>query len=75
VFTSLDSGKCKYENDGDNIQGKKLLETQTIQHTFCDSYLDGYDLWLYFGGQCPAPQEVSICYDVLQGVSSPPKHT
>ena len=41
----------------------ELLETITIDHRDCGAtYLLGNLLKFYFGGQCPAPQEVSACY-------------
>ena len=43
----------------------KLLETQTITHRSCWFCNWGYYLGFYFGGACPAPQEVSACYDYL----------
>ncbi len=39
-----------------------LLERQVIQHRHCWGYSDGYILSLYFGGVCPAPQPVTVCY-------------
>lgn len=39
------------------------LETQEIDHRECKGYLDGMMQDLYFGGVCPAPQDVSVCYD------------
>jgi len=41
----------------------KLIETQEINHRSCDNYQIGLIQGLYFGGQCPAPQEVSVCYE------------
>eukprot|EP01122_Echinamoeba_exundans_P002624 TRINITY_DN12581_c0_g1_i1.p1 TRINITY_DN12581_c0_g1~~TRINITY_DN12581_c0_g1_i1.p1 ORF type:complete len:266 (-),score=6.83 TRINITY_DN12581_c0_g1_i1:99-896(-) len=42
--------------------GANLLEQHTIQHTACGSFKEGYKLGLYFGGQCPAPSDVTVCY-------------
>lgn len=39
-----------------------LLEEQTVKHTQCSTFYRGYYTGLYFGGFCPAPQQVSICY-------------
>eukprot|EP01114_Cavostelium_apophysatum_P021236 TRINITY_DN7354_c0_g1_i1.p1 TRINITY_DN7354_c0_g1~~TRINITY_DN7354_c0_g1_i1.p1 ORF type:complete len:236 (-),score=20.98 TRINITY_DN7354_c0_g1_i1:39-746(-) len=47
--------------------GMKLIESHTIEHTYCEDYGEGYDLGLYFGGECAAPQEVGICYNYLEG--------
>ena len=43
----------------------QLLETQTIQHRSCSNYKQGMMQDLYFGGVCPAPQDVSVCYDKI----------
>jgi len=44
--------------------GSAILETLTIDHRDCGAayYNRGTILDLYFGGQCPAPQEVSVCF-------------
>ena len=42
--------------------GTTVLEQFTMKHRSCNNYQQGYGLGLYFGGQCPAPQQVSICY-------------
>jgi hypothetical protein len=44
----------------------QLLETQEIVHRQCKDYKLGMMQDLYFGGQCPAPQDVSVCYDKAQ---------
>ena len=44
-------------------QGMKLLETNTIKHTYCEDYDRGYNLGLYFGGVCAAPIDITCCYD------------
>lgn len=54
------------------LTGKQIIETHTIQHTFCEEWKDGYLLGLYFGGVCPAPQEVGICYQDTVGPSVGP---
>jgi hypothetical protein len=41
----------------------QLLETQEILHRQCKDFKLGMMQDLYFGGQCPAPQAVSVCYD------------
>lgn len=51
--------------------GKRIIETHTIQHTACEQWKDGYILGLYFGGECPAPQEVGICYQDFVGPNGP----
>lgn len=45
--------------------GKQLLETKTIPHSSCSSYKQGSVLGLYFGGECPAPQQVGVCYTTI----------
>lgn len=40
----------------------RVLEIQTIDHRSCDQFHVGVMQGLYFGGQCPAPQAVSVCY-------------
>jgi len=40
-----------------------LLETQEIEHRSCSDFNKGMKQGLYFGGQCPAPQTISVCYD------------
>jgi len=41
----------------------QLLETQEILHRQCKDFKLGMMQHLYFGGQCPAPQAVTVCYD------------
>jgi hypothetical protein len=41
----------------------RVLETQTVEHHSCESYNLGMLQGLYFGGQCPAPQPVTVCYE------------
>lgn len=41
----------------------QLLETQEIAHRACKDFKLGMMQDLYFGGQCPAPQDVTVCYD------------
>lgn len=43
----------------------QLLETQEIAHRACKDYKLGMMQDLYFGGQCPAPQDVSVCYEKI----------
>ncbi len=41
-----------------------LLETQIVDHRDCgSSYKQGTLNKLYFGGQCPAPSQVDVCYE------------
>lgn len=42
---------------------KVNLEKVIILHTKCEYYKRGIVLGLYFGGQCPAPQDVTVCYE------------
>ncbi|CAF4771043.1 unnamed protein product, partial [Rotaria socialis] len=42
---------------------EQLLETQEIAHRQCADFKLGMMQDLYFGGQCPAPQAVSVCYE------------
>ena len=42
---------------------RKPLETQTIEHRQCANFQHGIKLGFYFGGVCPAPINVSACYD------------
>lgn len=39
-----------------------VIETQTIEHRNCTSQTNGNLQALYFGGECEAPQEVTVCY-------------
>jgi len=41
----------------------QILETQIINHRSCPQFNLGMLHGLYFGGECPAPQDVSVCYD------------
>jgi hypothetical protein len=44
--------------------GGGFLEQQNVTHAnHCSNYAQGYKLGLYFGGSCPAPQRVDICYE------------
>jgi hypothetical protein len=52
--------KTTYQLFDDNDQH---LETQEIDHRQCNNFKLGTLQTLYFGGQCPAPQDVSVCYD------------
>jgi hypothetical protein len=45
-----------------DANGTTALEQHTIKHTACASFKEGYKLGLYFGGQCPAPSDVTVCY-------------
>ena len=47
-----------------------ILETQTINHRICPKFNEGALLDLYFGGICPAPQAVTVCYDQQNATSS-----
>jgi hypothetical protein len=45
------------------FNGTDELEQITIQHeNHCRRYNRGYRLGLYFGGNCEAPSDVSVCY-------------
>ncbi len=39
-----------------------VLETQTIYHRSCVGFNHGMMQGFYFGGECPAPQAVTVCY-------------
>ena len=39
-----------------------LIESQTINHRTCSNFNQGSMQNLYFGGQCAAPQPVTVCY-------------
>jgi hypothetical protein len=41
----------------------QILETQTIHHRLCPEFTHGTMQSFYFGGICPAPQAVSVCYN------------
>eukprot|EP01080_Neovahlkampfia_damariscottae_P009742 gene9742-2069_t len=43
-------------------ENNRLVESHTILHTKCSAPQRGFYLGIYFGGFCPAPQDVSICY-------------
>lgn len=60
VQLTFEETKTIYELFDNNNQ---LLETQEIAHRQCKDYKLGMMQDLYFGGQCPAPQDVSVCYD------------
>jgi hypothetical protein len=40
-----------------------ILETQTIDHRSCKNFNHGLMQGFYFGGDCPTPQTISVCYD------------
>ncbi|CAF1436699.1 unnamed protein product [Adineta ricciae] len=44
-------------------ESNQLLESQFINHHSCEQFNFGMIHGLYFGGECPAPQDVSVCYD------------
>ncbi|UJR31656.1 hypothetical protein I4U23_019137 [Adineta vaga] len=60
VTLTFEETKTTYQLFADNDQ---LLETQEITHRQCKDYKLGMMQDLYFGGQCPAPQAVSVCYE------------
>lgn len=60
VALTFEETKTIYELFDANNQ---LLETQEIVHRQCKDYKLGMMQDLYFGGQCPAPQDVSVCYE------------
>ena len=39
-----------------------LLETQIINHRSCTGFNRGMMQGFYFGGDCPAPQPITVCY-------------
>lgn len=45
--------------------GGAVIESHVIQHRSCDKYAQGYNLGLYFGGQCaePGADGVTVCYE------------
>lgn len=45
-----------------NGMDQRVLEHVVIDHSKCEYYNRGAVLGLYFGGQCPAPQAVTVCY-------------
>jgi len=60
VTLIFEEAKTTYQLFGNNDQ---LLETQEIVHRQCKDFKLGMMQDLYFGGQCPAPQAVTVCYD------------
>jgi hypothetical protein len=56
----FEEAKTTYQLFDDNNQ---LLETQEIDHRQCNNFKLGAMQELYFGGICPAPQDVTLCYD------------
>lgn len=44
------------------LDGSRILEEQSVNHSKCDFNFRGYYLGIYFGGFCPAPQKITICY-------------
>ncbi|CAF1635491.1 unnamed protein product, partial [Didymodactylos carnosus] len=63
TFTlKFELSKTTYEIYNEN---NELLDSQEIIHRSCNNYNQGMKQTLYFGGQCPAPQEVSVCYEAV----------
>lgn len=60
VTLIFDATKTTYQLFDNDDQ---LLETKEIVHRECSSFQLGMMQDLYFGGQCPAPQAVTVCYD------------
>jgi hypothetical protein len=60
VTLIFEEAKTTYQLFDNNGQ---LLETQEIVHRQCKDFKNGMMQDLYFGGQCPAPQAVSVCYE------------
>ena len=60
VTLIFEETKTTYQLFDNNDQ---LLETQEITHRQCKDFKLGMMQDLYFGGQCPAPQAVSVCYE------------
>ena len=60
VSLIFEETKTIYQLYNNNNQ---LLETQEILHRQCKDFKLGTMQDLYFGGQCSAPQDVTVCYD------------
>jgi len=60
VTLIFEQTKTTYQLFDDNDQH---LETQEIDHRDCKDFKLGSLQTLYFGGRCPAPQDVSVYYD------------
>jgi hypothetical protein len=60
VTLIFEETKTVYQLFDNNDQ---ILETKEIVHRQCKDFKLGLMQDLYFGGQCPAPQDVSVCYD------------
>lgn len=60
VKLTFEETKTIYQIFDDQNQ---LMETQEIIHRYCKDYKSGMMQDLYFGGQCPAPQDVTVCYE------------
>lgn len=57
---TVEESKSTYQLSDDNEQ---VLEVLTVDHHSCPEVNRGWFQSLYFGGQCPAPQDISVCYD------------
>jgi hypothetical protein len=57
IFEETKTTYLLYDNNDQH------LETQEIDHRQCKDYNLGLIQDLYFGGLCPAPQDVTVCYD------------
>ena len=57
VFEETKTTYLLFDNNG------QQLETQEINHRSCSNFNLGIMQGLYFGGVCPAPQDVTVCYD------------
>jgi hypothetical protein len=60
IFEENKTTYLLYDNNGQH------LETQEIDHRSCSNFNLGIMQGLYFGGVCPAPQDVTVCYDTAQ---------
>ena len=53
-----DPSNTIYELNSSNIHERKVVKHANN----CSSAQEGYELYLYFGGQCTAPSTVTVCY-------------
>lgn len=57
---TFEETKTTYQLSDDANQ---VLEVHAVEHRACPDFNQGWIQGLYFGGQCRAPQTVSVCYD------------
>jgi hypothetical protein len=62
IKLTFEETKTSYELFDDRNQH---IETQEILHRQCKDFKLGTMQDLYFGGQCSAPQPVTVCYDKI----------